>query len=575
MSIINKIFGIRKRPWEQFYDQEELHYDIPNVTLYDMVYQSSLKYPNYIAYQYFGKATKYKKFIQQVNKCALSFNYLGVKKGDIVTICMPNTPEAVIAFYALNQLGAIAHMIHPLSAETEIKDAIVDTKTKILMMIDLDYEKLEHIIDQTQLEQTIFVCAADSMPIFLRLGYLLTKKRKYKSYPKCKKYITFKKFMSYYSYSNPLKKRKLDKNTPAVILHSGGTSGKPKYVVLANRSFNVSAIQERIVLKNIHPGDSTLAIMPIFHGFGLSVCIHTPLTMGCYTNLVPQFDAKKFDVLIHKTKPTIILGVPTLYEALLNHRNVKNLDLSHLKYLVSGGDSITSSLEDEINLFLKDHHSTAQLTQGYGLSEGCAAVSLCYDEVHKKGSIGIPLPRNDIKIIDPSTRKEVSYNTIGEICISGPTIMLGYLNDQSESNSALQMHNDKKIWLHTGDMGRMDSDGYLYYEQRLKRMIITSGYNVYPSHVEEVIEKHPDVLQCSVVSMPHPYKQEVPKAFIVLKDGVNANLFKKAEIRDYCKKNLSHYMCPYQFVFRKSLPYTKLGKVDFRTLQDDLGDDEV
>lgn len=563
------------KPWEKYYSDEELNYKIPNKTMYDMVLESSKLYPNNTAYEYFGKKTKYKKFIKQVEKSAKAFNYYGVKKGDIVTICMPNTPEALISVYALNKLGAVAHMLHPLSAEEEIKDAINDTKTKILILIDMAYEKLEHIIDYTKLKKVIFVSAADSMPLFLHIGYNFTKKREYKKYPRNKEYISWNKFIFNSYRSKKIKKRRLGKNIPAVILHSGGTSGKPKYVVIANRSFNVSAIQEQIVLKKLKPGDSTLAIMPNFHGFGLSVCMHTPLTFGCYTILVPQFDSKKFDELIAKTRPTTILGVPTLYEALINSKNVKNLDLSFMKYIVSGGDQITTVLEERIDKYLKEHNCHAHLTQGYGLSEGLAAVTLCYDNVHKVGSIGVPLPKNNIKIINPSTRESVGCNEVGELCINGPTVMLGYLNNESESNTALQMHKDGRVWLHTGDMAHMDKDGFIFYEQRIKRMIISSGYNVYPSHIEEVIESHPDVLQCTVVGMPHPYKQEVPKAYIVLNDDVFATIFKKMEIKEYCKKNLSHYMCPYKYVFRKSLPYTKLGKVDFKTLQEDNGEDDV
>lgn len=564
-----------KTPWDKYYTKEEINFKIPNKTMYDVVNESCEKYPNNTAYEYFSKKTKYKKLIKQINKCAKAFNFYGVKKGDIVTICMPNTPEALISVYALNKLGAVAHMVHPLSAEEELKDAIVDTKTKFLIIIDMCYEKLESIIKETKLRKVVFVSAADSMPFFLHIGYNLTKKKQYKKYPKTEKFMSWKRFISKAMFSDELKKRRLGKNTPAVILHSGGTSGKPKYVVIANRSFNCSAIQEQIALKNLHPGDSTLAIMPNFHGFGLSVCMHTPLSFGCYTILVPQFNAKKFDELINKTKPTTILGVPTLYEGLINSHNVENLDLSFLKYIVSGGDQLSKSLEKRINEYLSDHNCNSSITQGYGLSEGLAAVTLCYDDINKQGSIGIPLPRNNIKIIDPATRNAVEYGKVGEICINGPTVMLGYLNDESESNEALQVHKDGRVWLHTGDMAHMDEDGFIFYEQRRKRMIITSGYNVYPSHIEEVIESHPDVLQCSVVAMPHPYKKEVPKAFIVLKDGLHAGMFKKMEIKEFCKKNLAHYMCPYKYVFRSSLPYTKLGKVDFKTLQDDDGDDDI
>lgn len=576
MGILDIFKGKKKfdEPWSKYYTEEELNFKIPNKTMYEMLMDSKEKYPNNIAIKYFDKKIKYKTLVKKIEKASKAFTYYGVKKGDIVTICMPNTPEVLIALYALNKVGAIAHMTHPLSAEEEIKEAVNNTNSKILIIIDMNYEKIKNIVNKTELDKIIFVSAANGMDLIHHIGYNLTKKRKYKKYPRTKKYISWNNFILKSYKIKRIKKPLVDKNTPAVILHSGGTSGKPKYVVLTNKAFNVSAIQEKIVLKKLVPGDSTIAIMPNFHGFGLSVCMHTPLCFGFHTILIPQFDSKKFDVLINKTKPTTILGVPTLYEALINSHNIKNLDLSYMKYVVSGGDQIGKSLEERINEYLKEHNCKAKITQGYGLSEGLAAVCLCYDDKNKNGSIGLPLPRNHIKIIDPVTRKTVPYGVTGEICINGPTVMKGYLNDESETNDALQVHKDNHVWLHTGDMGHMDSDGFLFYDQRIKRMIITSGYNVYPSHIEEVIERHPDVLQCTVVAMDHPYKVQVPKAFIVLKDGKNANIFKKMAIKEYCKKNLAHYMCPYKYVFRKALPKTRLGKIDFKSLQADDGDDD-
>lgn len=561
-------------PWSKYYTKDEMNYEIPNKTMYDFVLDSAKTYPNNFAYQYMGKNIKYKKFIKQIDKTAKSFVYYGIKKGDIITICMPNTPEAIITLYALNKIGAIAYMTHPLSAEEEIKDYVNKTNSKILIIIDMNYSKIKKIIKYTNLKKVVFVSAANSMKLYMHIGYNLTKKRKYEKYPNKKPYESWNSFIRKSKKVRRIKKPLLDKETPAVILNSGGTSGKPKCVVIKNKAFNVSAIQEKIALKKLIPGDSTLAIMPNFHGFGLSVCMHTPLSFGFKTILVPQFNSKKFDILINQTKPTTILGVPTIYEALIKNNNVKNLNLSYMKYIVSGGDQINSELEKKINNYLDQHNCKSKITQGYGLSESLAAVTLCYDDKNKEGSIGIPLPKNHIKIIDIATRETVPYKTVGEICVNGPTIMKGYLSDESETNEALQVHSDNHVWLHTGDMGYMDSDGFLYYTQRIKRMIITSGYNVYPSHIEEIIEKHPDVLQCTVVGMPHPYKVQVPKAFIVLKDGKNASLLKKLEIKEYCKKNLSHYMCPYKYVFRKALPKTRLGKIDFKTLQEDDGDDE-
>lgn len=575
MSIFD-IFRRRKEipaPWSKYYTDAELNIGIPNISLYEQVLRSSKKYPDNTAYQYFNRKITYKKFIKQIDRVAISFKKLGLKKGDVVTICMPNLPEALITFYALNKLGAIANMLHPLSAEEEIKDSLISTKSKYLIMIDMFYSKIKDSIRSTYVRKVIFVSAANSMNMFMGIAYKITQIKKYKRYPRNKFFMSWNKFKNISLFSKDKINRSFGKDTPAVILHSGGTSGKPKNVVIQNRSFILAAKQESIALNRLHAGDCCLAIMPNFHGFGLSVLMHTPLALGCYTILIPQFNAKKFDTLFKKTKPTCVLGVPTLFEALINCHNEKNLDLSFLKYVVSGGDFLNKKLEDRINEYLKEHNSTAIVTQGYGLSEALAAVCLAHDDVNKSGSVGIPLPGNHIKIINPSTRKSVPFNVVGEICVHSKALMMGYLNNESETNEALQVHDDGHVWLHTGDLGYMDEDGFVFYKGRQKRMIITSGYNVYPSHIEEVIESHPAVLQCTVVGVPHPYKQEVPKAFIVLKEGFHG-IFIKSEIREYCRKNLAKYMVPYEFVYRKKLPKTKLGKVDFKKLQSDIGADD-
>ena len=559
-------------PWAKYYTKEELNIKIPDISMYDQVKKSSYLYPNYIAYEYMGRKCNYQNFIKEINAYAKVFTKAGVKHGDIVTIMLPNMPNVLVSLYALNKIGAIANMVHPLSSEEEILFSLTSTKSKHLIMLNTFYTKIENIIDKTDVKEVIFASASDYMPFFLKVGYNLSQIGKYKKHPKRDKYLSWKGFYKKYYSTEYIKFPKFGKDTPAVIIHSGGTSGTPKNVVIQNRAFILGALQEKISMKNLHAGDCCLAIMPNFHGFGLSVLMHTPLALGCYSILIPQFDAKKFDIMFHKKNPSCVLGVPTLYEALMSNNNVKNLDLSNLKYIVSGGDILPKSLENKMNEYLKEHNSLGKITQGYGLSEALAAVCLACDDVNKSGSVGIPLAGNQVKIIDPATRETLNYGDVGEICVHSKAFMQGYLNDESETNTALQVHKDGHVWLHTGDLGYMDDDGFVFYKGRLKRMIVSSGYNVYPSHVEEVIESHPAVLQCTVVGVPHPYKQEVPKAFIVLKEGYIA-MFVKDDIKAYCKKKLSKYMIPAEFVFRKRLPKTKLGKVDFKSLQKDTRGD--
>jgi len=576
MSIF-EIFMKKKRidaPWSKYYKKEEINYPIPDITMYDEVKLSTKKYPNNIAIKYMGKKINYQKLLKKIDIVARGFNSLGIKKGDIVTILLPNIPETLISLYALNKLGAIANMTHPLSAEEEIKETLIATNSKYLIIYDAKYEKITNFIKNLGIKKIIFVSPGDSLNIIKRNLYKLRELNKFKHHPINPLFTSWHKFFLSSYFKKDFIPKKYGKNTPAVILHSGGTSGKSKNVVLQNRTFIFAARRERISLNRLIPGDSALAIMPNFHGFGLSLTMHTPLTFGCTSILVPKFNGKKIDTLIKKTKPTCILGVPTLYEALADSDNEQNLDLSYIKYVICGGDLLTCNLENKINNYLKKHNCNVNIYQGYGLSEALACVTICCNDINKPGSVGIPLAGNHIKIIDPASRKTVPYGKTGEIVVQSKALMLGYLNDESETNNALQIHDDGHIWLHTGDLGYMDKDGFLFCQGRIKRMIITSGYNVYPSHIEEIIEGHPAVLQCSVVGVPHPYKQEVPKAFIVLNSGFHG-IFIKNEIKNYCNKRLAKYMIPSEFVIRKQLPKTKLGKVDFKKLQSDFDQDEL
>ena len=559
-----KDIGIKK-PWKKFYKAKDLRIEVPNISIYEMFRKSALKYKERPAINYYGKIIDYDTFLAKVNRTSKAFRNQGIRYGDVVTICMPNTPEALICFYALNRIGAICNFIHPLSGEEEIKHYIISTKSVMLIMIDLCYDKIKDFISETDVYKVIIVSASCSMPLYLKIGYILTQSYKINKPKRSERFIYFRDFMRIAEKDRFTNDKELGKETPAVILHSGGTTGTPKGIVLSNGNFNALSEQAKIVFADVEVGDRVLGIMPIFHGFGLGVSINTPFVLGCEVILVPQFNSRKFDKLLEKYHPNVMFGVPTLYEALTNTKN-DHLDLSGLKYAISGGDSLSKKLSDKINKYLEDHKAKIRVSQGFGMTESLAAVTLAYGKANVDGSIGIPFPGTNIKMVKPGTQDEVPYGEDGEICINGPTVMLGYLDNEKETNEMLQIHKDGVLWLHTGDMGMMTKDGIIYYRQRIKRMIISSGYNIYPSRVEEVIESYPAVLNCTVVGIPHPYKVEVAKAYIVLKRG-HSPLLLKEDIINYCKKNLAAYCVPYEFEFRKSLPKTLIGKVDFKKLQ--------
>ncbi len=565
--------GLKKKPkakWNKYYSKQQMNFDVPNISIYKYIKDKSLEgnYKNKIAIEYFGTKMTYHEFYQNIDKVARSFLSQGIRRGDVVTVLSANIPEAVISFYALNKIGAIANMIHPLSSENEIKEALKRYSTVMLVAMDITYSKIKNIIADTEVYKTIIISAKDSMSTLMKIGYEVTQGFKVEKPKKSEDFVYWKDFIKYGErYSKDKVAENTKRDTPAVILHSGGSTGTPKGIVLSNGNFNAATMQAERALPDLDPKDIILAIMPIFHGFGLSVSITDAFAVGAKVILIPTFKASEFDKLLTKYKPSVLVGVPTLFEALTTNSRMDKVDLSNLKYVIAGGDTLNAERVQNINKFLHEHGANTNLTQGYGMTEAVAAITFDLKFASRPGTVGIPWPGTYVAITKPGTDEEVPVGEEGEICICGPTVMLGYYNNEKETNEALHIHKDGNVWLHSGDIGSMDKDGFVSYKSRIKRMIVTSGYNVYPSQIEEVLEQHPAVMDSSVIGIPHPYKVEVAKAYIALKQGYKDTPKLREELLELCKKNLAAYSIPKEFEFRKSLPKTMIGKVDFRKLQ--------
>ena len=564
---LKDIFIKEKHPWDKYYPKDKRKVKIPEGSLYEYVYNCSSDKLDNDAINYFGTKMNYKELFDQIDLCARALTSQGVRCGDVVSICMANTPEAVISFYAVSKIGAIANMIHPLSSEEEIKQSVNSTNSIMMIAINLTYKNITNIISDTSIYKVVIVSPKDSMPALTSLGYFLLEDRKIKLPKNSEKFVKWKDFIEKgINYDQDVLVHR-DKSDPAVILHSGGTTGTPKNIVLSNGNINVVPEQAKISLYDTDETDKMLCILPMFHCFGLVETIHFPMASGEEMILVPKFDAKRFDKLLNKYNPTIIPGVPTLFEALIKNKHMENIDLSNVKYVVSGGDTLNEERSKAVNKFLKEHLCKHEIVQGYGLTETSGGCIFPTRGADLPGASGIPLPGNIIKIIDINTREEVKPYEKGEILISGPSVMMGYLDNEKETNEILEKDKKGRVWVHTGDMGYVNEDGILFFVQRIKRLIIVSGYNVFPSHIEEVLNKHEYILNSCVIGIPHPYKVQVPKAYIVLKDGLKENAKIRSEIKEYCEKNLSKYMIPKEFVFRQSLPKTMIGKVDFKELE--------
>ena len=556
-------------PWEPYMGDVPMHLDYFDGSMFEAVQRMAEKFPNSIAYDFMGKSTTYRKLAQDVEQCAKSLKTLGIRAGDRVTIAMPNCPQAVTMFYAVNLVGGVASMIHPLSAEKEIEYYLNISHSVTAITLDQFYDKFERVRANTEIVNIIIASIKDALSHPVRAGYMLTEGRKIEKIPDDAPVIRWDQFLRLGSACSWNYKVKRTGSDLAVILYSGGTTGTSKGIALTNKNFN--ALGQQIVATNpmFRPGDKMLAAMPVFHGFGLGVCIHSMLSQGGRCILVPRFTPKSYAKLITKYKCNFIAGVPTLYEALLRLPGLEKADYSSLKGVYSGGDSLSVELKKKLDKFLYDHHSVVQVREGYGTTETVTACCLTPPHMFKEGSIGIPFPDTYIKIVKPDTDEELPYGEEGEILLAGPTVMNGYLDNPEETAQTLRKHADGLTWVYTGDLGAMDDQGFVYFRGRAKRMIVTSGYNVYPAQIENILDSHDKVTMSCVIGVPDEIKIQKVKAFVVLRPDVARSEETKRELLDYCRKHVAKYAMPSDIEYRDELPKTLVGKVAYRQLEEE------
>lgn len=558
-----------KRPWLKSLGDVPASLDYFDGSMYEAVERTAREYPNSVAIDFMGRSTTYKALLKEIQRCARSLKTIGIREGDKVTIAMPNCPQAIAMFYAVNLVGGISCMVHPLTAEKGLEFYLNDSESISVITLDQFYHKFEAIRQNTKVVNIIIASIKDELSRPVKAGYMLTEGRKMEKIPGDAPVIRWNDFLklSRACFWNYEVKRK--GSDPAVILYSGGTTGTNKGIILTNMNFN--ALGQQIIATNpmFRPGDKMLAAMPLFHGFGLGVCIHSMLSQGGRCILVPRFTAKSYAKLITKYKCNFIAGVPTLYEALLRLPSMEKADLSCLKGVFSGGDSLSIELKKKFDKFLYDHNSKVQIREGYGTTETVTACCLTPTHMFKEGSIGIPFPDTYIKIVNPETDEELPFGEEGEILLAGPTVMKEYLNHPGETAETLRTHQDGLTWVYTGDLGYMDADGFVYFKGRRKRMIITSGYNVYPAQIENLLDSHGLVHMSCVIGIPDPYKMQAIKAFVMLAEGVPANDDTKETLLAYCRKHIAKYAMPKEIEFRKELPKTLVGKVAYRVLEEE------
>lgn len=596
--------------WNRQYTIAQKNINLQNMSIYDYILLNNKDNMNSVALRYFGKTMTFKEMFEKIDEVAKSLKVSDINEGDVVTICMPNTVEGVIAFFAINKIGAVASMLHPLLKGNDILETLQTTKSKYMIMADMCYSEVDKILTKTYLEKVVVVSPSTSMPILggipngIKMLYILNERFKILK-SKCnvtklslvktilpKQYIHINEEVSkeistlddklvkidydkiYVKWNDEIKEgmnytgdisSKYIPQSTAALLRTGGTTGVSKLASLTNENIINNTAQLRDTIPSYKKGDELLAISPIFHGFGLVDSVITALAVNMSVDLHPQYNKSIFVKSLLKNKPTLVLGVPTLFKSLIHNKVFNGKDLSFLKVLISGGDTLDANLRIEIDEWLKKHNAPNPIFSGFGLTEATAAISFTGLNSKNNQSVGYPLPLNNIKVIDPVTKQELGYEEVGELCISGPTVMKEYYQNNQETNNTFLPEN--KAWLRTGDMCYITRNGEICFVDRNKNVIIVSGVNVYSNEIETILLQVPEIDTCAVIGIPHSYKMNVPKAYVVLKDGIVLDENMKRKILEVCNSKLDSYHKIYDIEQIDSIPLTNLNKVNYNELR--------
>lgn len=554
------------KPWLKYYTEEAINAKLPECTIYEYLWENNKDHQSNVALNYFDREITYGEVFSNIEKATNSYSALGLKSGDIVTVCAVTIPETIYSFYGLNRLGVVCNMVDPRTSAEGIREYIKEVDSKIVITIDVAYPKIVEAIKGTSVEKIVMISPADSLP---QPKKFLFKAFKAIKIPKDNLHIKWNEFVAIDKDSNPVI-APYNKNTPCVIVHTGGTTGIPKGVMLSNDNLNTSAFQAIKSGFDFQRNHTWLNIMPPFIAYGVGNGLHLPLIVGMEVILVPSFNPNEFADLLNKYHPNHMVGVPSHYGNIIHNPKMQNKDLSYIIAPTVGGDAMDISLEKETNEFLAKHNCSYPACKGYGMSEVAAGVSICSShDVNKIGSVGIPLTHTTMAIFDITTGKELPYNQEGEICMTGPNTMVGYYNNETETNNVIKKHDDGLMWVHSGDIGYIDEDGFVFIKDRIKRVIIRhDGFKVFPSLIEKTVDTNDNVVSnCAVGIADTSHSQgKLPIVFAVLKDGCNADLVKK-ELFELCQKELPEYVQPVDFVFIDKMPLTPIGKVDYRALE--------
>ncbi len=570
MTTQNPVYASQAKPWLKYYAQKYIDQTLPTLSAFDFVCHRNQNHLNDTALDYYGRKFTYADLIVNVKKTAAALRGVGVKKGDIVTVVSVMTPEVIALFYAADMIGATLNLVDPRYSVEGIHEYIEEVDSHLLVCLNVVYERCRQAAKRTNVEKVIVLSPADSLPPVMAVGYKLTTpdKNKYAS-----NVIRWKQFIKG-GEGQSTTAEPYDPDHACIVVHTGGTTGSPKGVMLTDNCFNALAQQFRAYDKLFHRGQKLMNIMPPFIAYGFACGIHLPLVLGFTVIIIPNLDPAKLGSLVLKHKPEHMFGVPTHYQQLASDPKLRDKDLSFIINYAAGGDSLSRGAEQTVNDFLAAHGARYPIAKGYGMTEVSSAATVAAGLDNKPGSVGIPMVNTVVAAFEPGTDQELPIGQRGELCISGPCLMKGYYNKPEETAILLRRHPDGRVWAHTGDMGYLDEDGFVFLDSRIKRMIIRhDGFKVFPSMIENVVSRHPAVHQCSVVGCADKDHTQgrLPFVYIVLKSDTTAK--KKQVIRELermCAEELPEYVQPVAYKFISSMPMTPVGKVDYRQLEADI-----
>lgn len=566
------------KPWQKYYSKEALTANIPELTAYQYMINQNKDNLETKAITYYGKKISYKDFIDMIDETARRLYNLGIMEGEVVTVMSVANPELEILFYALNKLGAVINLIDVRSDYKQIKKYLKEVKSSTVVVMDNflpEFDKCMDADDTNNIVEHVITLSPYNSVLFPFNVLAERKARKENNvlYNKIDEIKKKDKYMTWHDLMNIPKYRYAKypgykKDTVAALVHTGGTTGVPKTVKLTNENFNAMAIQYKLLDANYNKGDTFLNGIVPFVAYGIVVTIHMPLCLGMTNIIAPILSPKEFTEFMIKYKPNHTATVPTYVEHFMADKKANSMDWRSIKHIGVGGESFTETQEKEIKNFLKNHNSTGSVDKGFGMTELSGTAVTCMGDINKLTSLGIPLPLNTYSIFERGTDKELKYGEEGEICITGPTEMLGYLNNQEEEDKVIKIHSDGKRWIHSEDVGLIDEDGFLFFKGRYKRMFTHGGFKLYPSYIEGIITSHPDIDNCCVIAIPDQIYGFSPEAHVVVKkDSIKELKELKEELIELCKDKIPEYSQPEDFIFEDDLPLTSVGKVDYKEVE--------